>query len=411
MSTHGLPDEPVMMLAGIGNHFRFPVRLACLIGAVLCLLPIGGRDALLPLVPALSSFVAVASIVAAKAIQPIFGLGLVAGFVALFRHRWFCRWICPTGLCLDGASWLGRRMKRKPRRTIPVGCWLFALTLGGAILGCPLFLWSDPLALFSSLFLLTERRDLIAGTVSFPLVALLLVFSLLWPQIWCRDLCPLGAFQDLLFRTSRSIRYIVRPTPDEQGCNPSRHPVSRRTLLGLLTGAASVSVLHLTGRESSRPLRPPGAVDESTFKWLCTRCGNCIRSCPYSIIHRDKAEHDFAGVLTPVLAFDKDYCREDCVRCTRVCPSGALAGVHLKNKPDVRIGLARVDMSLCLLGQDHECSACMRWCPYDAIRYVFSEAAYTLVPVINAATCNGCGACETACPTRPRKAIRVHPVR
>ena len=111
--------------------------------------------------------------------------------------------------------------------------------------------------------------------------------------------------------------------------------------------------------------------------------------------------------MTPVLSFNKDYCREDCVRCTRVCPSGALAGLDIGKKQQIRIGLARVDMNICLLGEDRECSACMRWCPYNAIRYVFSEAEYTLVPVIDAGKCNGCGACEVACPTSPRKAIRI----
>jgi len=80
-------DEPAIEPTGIGNHFRFPVRVACLIGAVLCLLPVGNKDTLLPLVPALSPFVAVASILAAKTIRPMLCLGLIVGLVALVRHR------------------------------------------------------------------------------------------------------------------------------------------------------------------------------------------------------------------------------------------------------------------------------------------------------------------------------------
>ena len=355
----------------------------------------------------MSPFVAVTSILVAKTIQPILGLGLFTGFVALFRHRWFCRWVCPIGLCLDGASCLGRRLKRKPCQSMSIGRWLFALTLGGAILGCPLFLWCDPLSLFSGLFLLTEQHQPLAGAVSFLLVTLLLIFSLLWPHVWCRGLCPLGAFQDLLSITYRYVRNILRSATDLPGRDHSGHPVARRTILGLLVGVTSASILRLTGREPLQPLKPPGAVDELTFKWLCTRCGNCIRSCPHSIIRRDTGQHGIAGILTPVLTFDKNYCREDCIRCTLVCPSGALVGVDLDNKPDIQIGMAQVDMNLCLLGEDHECSACMRWCPYNAIRYVFSETEYMLVPVIDAGKCNGCGACEVACPTSPRKAIRV----
>ena len=407
MSDKELSEISVIKSTGIRNHFRLLVRFVCLIGAVLCLLPIRDKDALLPLVPALSSFVAVTSILAAKTIKPIFGLGLVAGLVALCRHRWFCRWACPIGLCLDGASCLGRRLKRKPCQAMSIGRWLLALTLGGAILGCPLFLWSDPLALFSGVFLLTEQHQLLAGAISFLLVILLLIFSLLRPHIWCRGLCPLGAFQDLLSIMSRSVRSALRSATDLPGCDRSGHPVARRTVLGLLVGATSASILRFTGSEPSQPLRPPGAVDELTFKGLCTRCGNCIRSCPHDIIRRDTGQYGFTGILTPVLTFNENYCREDCNRCTLVCPSGALVSVTLDNKPDIQIGMARVDMNLCLLGEDHECSACMRWCPYNAIRYIFSEAEYMLVPVIDAAKCNGCGACEVACPTSPRKAIKI----
>ncbi|MCP4453178.1 MAG: 4Fe-4S dicluster domain-containing protein, partial [Planctomycetes bacterium] len=97
----------------------------------------------------------------------------------------------------------------------------------------------------------------------------------------------------------------------------------------------------------------------------------------------------------------------DCIHCTRVCPSGALVSVALDKKANTHIGRAQVDMTICLLGEDQECSTCMRMCPYNAIRYVFSDVEYALVPVIDTAKCNGCGACETACPTNPRKAIRI----
>jgi len=427
-----MEDERLRMEVGRSVPRRLLVRLVCLIAAVLCLLPVGDNDFLMAIVPALSSFVAVASILATGAIRPVLALGLVAGLVALFRHRWFCRWACPMGLCLDGASSLGRNLKRKPCQSMSIGRWLSALTLGGAILGWPLFLWCDPLALFAGLFLLTEPHQPLAGAVSLAAVTILLILSVLWPHVWCRGLCPLGAFQDTLSVITRSIRSI--PTPgqllatDDGRKSPgptspvvrrsslilrpsslvlSGHPVARRTLLGLLVGVVSSSILRLTAHETSRPLRPPGAVDELTFKGLCTRCGNCLRSCPHSIIRRETGQHGIAGVLTPVLTFDEDYCREDCTRCTEVCPSGALVKVDISDKPNLHIGLARVDMTICLLGEDRECSACMRWCPYNAIRYVFSEAEYTLVPVIDAGKCNGCGACETACPTSPRKAIRI----
>ncbi|MBN1807158.1 MAG: 4Fe-4S dicluster domain-containing protein [Sedimentisphaerales bacterium] len=407
MSNREIPDKSAVKFKALRNRFRLLVRFFCLIGAVLCLLPVIEKDVLLAIVPALSPFVAVTSILSLKTIRPILALGLMIALVTTFRHRWFCRWICPMGLCLDGAGYMGKHLRRKPCKSVSIGRWLLILTLGGAVLGLPLFLWLDPLALFSGLFLVTEQHQQLVCSISFLFVILLFFLSLLKPYIWCRGLCPLGAFQDLLSIMSRSIRSALRPATGLPDCGSSGHPVARRTILGLIIGAASAGILRLTGNKSLQPLRPPGAVDKLTFNGLCTRCGNCLRACPYDIIRRDTGQYRLTGILTPVLTFNEDYCREDCNRCTLVCPSGALEAVSLKNKPNVRIGIAKVDMNLCLLSEDRECSACARWCPYNAIRYVFSEARYMLVPVIDTDKCNGCGACEVACPIKPDKAIRI----
>jgi formate hydrogenlyase subunit 6/NADH:ubiquinone oxidoreductase subunit I len=117
-----------------------------------------------------------------------------------------------------------------------------------------------------------------------------------------------------------------------------------------------------------------------------------------------------AGILAPVIHFASDYCREDCVACTEVCPSGAIKRLAVEDKLQARIGFPQVDMSICLLGDDRECAACFSHCPYEAVRRVWSEEEYTLTPQVDPNRCNGCGACQVACPTSPVKAIVIVPV-
>jgi len=82
--------------------------------------------------------------------------------------------------------------------------------------------------------------------------------------------------------------------------------------------------------------------------------------------------------------------------------------LSLEEKAGYVIGEALVDMSLCLLvlGKK-DCDACDRACLYDAVRIRWDEERYAAYPAVDAAKCNGCGACEIVCPAVETKAIRV----
>jgi ferredoxin len=73
------------------------------------------------------------------------------------------------------------------------------------------------------------------------------------------------------------------------------------------------------------------------------------------------------------------------------------------------IGLARVDLTICILSKGEECTVCTRACSYDAISTPRSDDGNALEPRVDPARCVGCGACEALCPTVPGKAIRVYP--
>jgi ferredoxin-type protein NapF len=401
-------DAHLDSTAGRWRYVRRTIRMTLLVAAVLLLLPLPKGTRLLVVVPAMSPLIALASLLTIRAFHIATGIGLLVTIAVLIRHRWFCRWVCPTGTCADFAARLGLRLHRRCPRVLPIGQWIVLLTLGGAVLGYPLFLWLDPLAMFSDLLGIGYVQTVPGiGWGAMGMMAVL-ALSLVWPGIWCARLCPLGAFQDLLSDLKGRISTAVAQSQRfvQKQANGG---LPRRAVLGALTGVSLAAVVRRLRAAAPPPLRPPGAVDEARFSGLCVRCGNCLRACPTRIIRPDQGEHGIASLLTPTLDFSRDYCRKDCIQCTQVCPSGALAPLTTTQKLRTSIGFPRVNMDICLLGDDRECSVCRNWCPYEAITLDFSQVEYTLTPKIDPEKCPGCGACQAVCPTSPVKAIVIRP--
>ncbi len=349
---------------------------------------------------ALSPLVAVGSAVAARAITFTTLIAVPVLAAALVRRRWFCRWLCPTGLLCEQVGRIGSAAGCRAPRIGPVGHWLALVTLGGSCLGYPVLLWLDPLAILAS-FLGIPWSDAFtaAGLASAAGLSILVVLSLFAPGLWCTRLCPLGATQELLAALPRLGR-----SKQESG-GEGGWALARRAVLAGGLGAAWAWVARRSGHQP--PIRPPGAIDEPRFRGVCVRCGNCVRACPTKILRADHGEHGWSGLLTPVVQFDPGYCREDCCRCGDACPSGAIARLAPVEKKTACMGLAKIDMDVCLLGDDRECSICKNACPYEAIKLVWSEEEYKVVPKVDPARCPGCGACQVACPTSPRKAVVV----
>ncbi len=153
-------------------------------------------------------------------------------------------------------------------------------------------------------------------------------------------------------------------------------------------------------------VRPPGAVGETEFLSLCTRCDECIKVCPAKAIKRAHGLMDIA-VGTPIIVPKENPCVLcNGLVCIAACKEGALKPVEQVSK--VRMGVATIHESRCLAWGGQDCQLCYIKCPLrgDAI---YQEDGK---PVIRADACVGCGVCEYACHTVNNTcAIKIVPKR
>jgi ferredoxin len=394
---------------------RLLAQVSCLLVIIVLLWPALPWQAGPKFATSASPFVAVSSSIATRSVGLAAGTGFIFTLLAFTRRRWFCRYVCPTGLILDGVARMGPGKTSPWAKCPPLGQYVALLTLGGALIGYPFLLWLDPMAIISSPFAGRGNADLTSGVLAGICLGILIPVSYIMGTVWCVRLCPLGGLQDLLgviksFFVTRLASLRTGTVLNKQ--TPGKSFSRRIFLSGMTAGGLG---LGLWGRKAGLaraetvPLRPPGAVSEDRFTGLCIRCNNCTTACPTKIIHPDRGLSGTPGLLSPTLRYTGEgYCRKDCNLCTQVCPSGALQALDLQQKQQYIIGEALVDSNICLttLGQK-DCDACVIACPYDAVEIYWDEEMYVAYPRVDYTRCNGCGACEIACPTERFKAISV----
>lgn len=188
--------------------------------------------------------------------------------------------------------------------------------------------------------------------------------------------------------------------------------IDRRVFFERAAGGAAALVFAVSGlsllprRETAAAWapKPPGALDGSAFAAACSRCGQCVRACPYDTLKLADPD-DPAPLGTPFFEPRRMpcfMCRN--IPCARACPTGALEPA-LEDISQARMGVAVIDPESCLSWQGLRCEVCLRDCP-EANRAITIELHprelskhAVFVPRIHPDKCTGCGLCEKGCPT------------
>lgn len=134
------------------------------------------------------------------------------------------------------------------------------------------------------------------------------------------------------------------------------------------------------------PMRPPWALAEKEFMDRCTRCGDCIASCPTGLLSAP-------GNTFPIADFANAYCNF-CGHCVDACQPAALTR-HTTPPWHLR---AHIDEP-CLTEQNVVCRSCGEICDVGAIRFPPRLGGVSR-PELSADVCTGCGECLPTCPTR-----------
>ncbi|MBF0285592.1 MAG: ferredoxin-type protein NapG [Magnetococcales bacterium] len=182
-------------------------------------------------------------------------------------------------------------------------------------------------------------------------------------------------------------------------------------LLGLLTWLHARSAQALP----AWALRPPGALPEPRFLGACTRCGLCVRACPYDtlILALPGTEVPLGTPFFRARGIPCEMCPD--IPCVKACPTGALDH-GLTEIDKSRMGLALItDQETCLAFLGMRCEVCYQVCPLSGkaitleMRSNLRSGKHALfLPIVHSDHCTGCGKCEKACPLE-KAAIRILP--
>jgi ferredoxin-type protein NapF len=338
-----------------------------------------------------SPYMFLLSFLSQKSLVWLNALGLITLLIIFFRRRWVCRYICPAGALCDLASEISRG-RRKPLK-IRLNRYLAIGSLILALFGIPVFFITDPFNIFHMSWEVLRTGSGIASLVKATGIIVIVLLSVIIPDSWCSNICPLGGLQLLVYDLRKSITKSLSPVKVD--------PEGRRLFLAGITGVIAGALLpHRIFASREKNIRPPFSLPDPDFNMVCARCGNCSSVCPTKIITPSMDIRSIESFLTPMIDFSESYCLADCKLCGDVCPSGAIERFSLEDKKDHIMARAIINVGDCLLQQRKECDLCKYHCEYDAIEIVRTDDNQLKLPMVIEDKCTGCGACKIICPVQ-----------
>jgi ferredoxin-type protein NapF len=352
----------------------------------------------------LSPFIMLNSVIA---LRSFVWLNIIAMIILIFVtlcKRWFCQNLCPVGFSCDLISGINKKKAYTYNKIPDIGKYLAIISLAGAIVGVPLFIFLDPLAIFHGFFTIFTGAFSLITVISLSGFLLLLSIHVFLPGIWCKKLCPLGGLQEAV---NDAKSYIKRISGYGKPETVTPDPVRRYLLMSGMGVLAGLAVPRLLKPKTESHIQPPASVKESLFNSLCNRCGNCIKACPTGIIINRHDLNDIISLMTPEISYKSGYCLEECNLCGRVCPTGAITLFDPEAKNLLFMGSADIRLENCLIVNNKECIRCKESCKYNAIKFISGRNILNMIPEVDRRKCVGCGACMVIC---PKNCITVNPI-
>jgi ferredoxin-type protein NapF len=138
-------------------------------------------------------------------------------------------------------------------------------------------------------------------------------------------------------------------------------------------------------RQVTAEPRPPWALAEADFIQQCSRCDDCVTSCPTRVLRAGDGAY-------PTIDFSLGECTF-CGECAAACKTGAI-------RREVGAPAWAMKAHLgdsCVARKGVECRICGENCEAGAIRFRPALGGISR-PEMNEGTCTGCGACVAPCP-------------